>query len=96
MILRDSQRLARMTVKDSRKLARLVTFEGVGCRELAEVAGFGSHTSISRLIRGTAKSLDMDAAIRIAHRLGVSVDDLFVPQPSSNSGHGDHSDGKTS
>lgn len=82
-----------MILKDRRKLAKLMVIEGLTHRELAKVAGYQAHSYVSRLIRGEVNSLGTDAALRIAHRLGVAVDDLFLSEPSSNSGATVHMDG---
>lgn len=79
-----------MILKDRKRLARLVTIEGITHRELAAVAGYRSHTSVGRLLRGEAPGLSADPAQRIAERLGVPVDDLFLPDSSRKNGQLDH------
>lgn len=75
-----------MELQDHRKLARLMVIQGVTQRELAAAAGWASHTYLGRLVRGQVKTLDSDAAVRIAHHLKVAVDDLFVSRSSTPSG----------
>lgn len=79
-----------MILRDARKLRRLMISEGVSHRELASAAGYKAHSYISRLARGEVNSLDDVAALRIAHRLRVAVDVLFLPDTSSNSGRDGH------
>ena len=55
-------------------------------RELATFAGWKSHTYLQRLLKdGGPKTLDLDPAIRIAFRLGVPVNRLFVTRVSGES-----------
>jgi transcriptional regulator with XRE-family HTH domain len=76
-----------MQVRDHRKLARLMLIQDVSQRDMATALGWKSHSYIGRIMRGTIRSVDPDAAVRIAHILGVAVDDLFVTRSSSLSGH---------
>lgn len=66
-----------MILKDRARLAKLMAVEGVSQRQLAGVAGWKSHTYVHRLLTGEAQAVDVDPALRIAHRLGVTVDSLF-------------------
>lgn len=75
-----------MILKDRQKLAKLMVLEGITHRELATVAGYKAHSYVSRLLRGDERCLTADAAQRIADRLGVRLDDLFLPGVSSNTG----------
>lgn len=75
-----------MLVRDHKKLARLLLIQDISHRSLAKALGWKSHSYIGRLCRGENKSVDPDAALRIAHLLGVSVDDLFVIRVSSHTG----------
>lgn len=86
MIQRHRRKLATMAVKDSRELAAVMELKRVSHRDLAEAAGYGAHSYISRLVRGEAKTLNELAALRIARHLGMQVEDLFVHQTSTNSG----------
>lgn len=67
-----------MLLKDRKQLAKLMVIQGVSQRQLAEAAGWRSHSYLGRLLRGEVKSLDTEAAARIALTLGVGVDDLFL------------------
>lgn len=73
-----------MILRDRKKLARLMVIQEVSQRELARAAGWKSHSYLGRLLRGEAKTLDTDPALRIAHRLMVPVDDLFQIRVDSN------------
>lgn len=75
-----------MLVRDHKKLASVMLVQGVSHRDLAEVLGWKSHSYIGRLCRGEIKSLDQDAALRIAHHLGMPVDLLFVTKLSEVNG----------
>ncbi|QDF19936.1 helix-turn-helix DNA binding domain protein [Mycobacterium phage ThetaBob] len=73
-----------MELRDRKKLARLMIVQDETQRSLSQAAGWRSHSYLGRLLRGEAKTLDTDAALRIAHRLRVPVDDLFVIHVDSN------------
>ena len=75
-----------MFLKDRKQLAKLMAIQGVSNRQLAKAAGWSSHSYMNRLILGKVKSLDTDPALRIAHYLGVGVDDLFMVRMSTDSG----------
>lgn len=74
-----------MIVRDPKKLARLMVIQEVSQRELAAAAGWSSHSYLGRILRGDAKTLETEPALRIAHRLGVAVDDLFLTKVATNS-----------
>jgi transcriptional regulator with XRE-family HTH domain len=76
-----------MLVRDHRKLARLLVIQDISHRQLAVALGWKSHSYVGRLCRGKVRSVDPDAAIRIAHLLHVAVDDLFDIKVSSRTGH---------
>jgi transcriptional regulator with XRE-family HTH domain len=65
--------------------------QDVSQRELARAAGYKSHSYLGRLLRGEVKTLEPDAALRIAHHLGLPVDDLFLTRVSDPSGRKGHS-----
>jgi transcriptional regulator with XRE-family HTH domain len=71
-----------MILKDRKQLASVMIVQGVSQRELAKAAGWKSHSYLGRLLRGEVRSLDGDAALRIAHRLGLPVDLLFLTKVS--------------
>jgi len=75
-----------MILKDRKQLASVMIVQGVSQRELAKAAGWKSHSYLGRLLRGDVKTLDGDAALRIAHRLGLPVDHLFLTRVSSGTG----------
>lgn len=76
-----------MLLKDRKQLAKLMVIQGVSARQLAKVAGWKSHTYMQRLLKGDAKTLGTDPALRIAHYLGVGVDDLFLVRVSNDVVH---------
>ncbi|HLR97222.1 MAG TPA: helix-turn-helix transcriptional regulator [Jiangellaceae bacterium] len=76
-----------MELLDRKKLAKLMLIQEVSQRQVAEAAGWRSHSYLGRLLRGEAKTLENDHAVRIAHFLGVGTDDLFVSRSSSASRH---------
>lgn len=78
-----------MVLKDRKQLAKLMVIQGVSGRQLAEVAGYKSHTYVQRLLKGEAKTLDPDPAVRIAAYFGVGIDDLFLGKVSTNAGRTD-------
>lgn len=67
-----------MELRDRKKLARLMIVQEETHRSLSRAAGWKSHSYLGRLLRGEVKTLDTDAALRIAHKLRVPVDDLFL------------------
>lgn len=76
-----------MLLKDRKQLAKLMVIQGVSARQLAKVAGWKSHSYMNRLLAGQARTLATDPALRIAHHLGVGVDDLFLVRVSDDAGH---------
>lgn len=75
-----------MILRDRKRLAKLMVIQGVSSRELARAAGWKSHSYLNRLLRGEVTSLKTDPALRIAHHLGVGVDDLFLTRVSTVEG----------
>lgn len=74
-----------MQLLDRKKLAKLMAIQEVSQREVATAAGWKSHSYLGRLLRGEVNTLDIEAAVRIAHFFGVGTDDLFVARSSSES-----------
>lgn len=76
-----------MLVRDHKKLARLLVIQEISYRQLTDALGWGkSHSYVGRLCRGEVRSIDPEAALKIAHLLGASVDDLFVIKVASEAG----------
>lgn len=75
-----------MVLKDRKQLAKLMVIQGVSARQLARIAGWKSHSYMNRLLAGEVRTLSADPALRIAHHLGVGVDDLFLVRVSSETG----------
>lgn len=73
-----------MRITDRKKLAKLMVIQDVTQRELAQAAGWRSHSYLGRLLRGDADTLEVEPAVRIAQYLGVGTDDLFVARVSSD------------
>ncbi len=83
-----------MLVKDRRRLARLIEIQGVSRRQVAQAAGWKSHTYLLRLLSGQARTLEPEHAVKIAAFLRVDLYDLFMPKVSSDSRH-DVKNGRT-
>lgn len=75
-----------MILKNHKQLAKLMAIQGVSARRLAKAAGWKSHSYMNRLLAGEVKTCSTDPALRIAHYLGVGVDDLFLVGASTDSG----------
>lgn len=75
-----------MLIRDHKKLARLLVIQEISHRQLADALGWKSHSYVGRMCRGKVRSLDPDAALRIAKILQTPVDDLFVIKVSSEVG----------
>lgn len=75
-----------MILRDRKKLARLMIVQDVSQRQLAEAAGWRSHSYLGRLLRGDVKTLGTEPAVRIAHKLMVPFDDLFAIRVDSKAG----------
>lgn len=76
-----------MELRDPKKLKRLMIVQDISQRELARAAGWKSHSYLGRLMSGKVKTLSTDPALRIAHTLGVGVEDLFLTRVSNIPGH---------
>lgn len=72
-----------MILKDRKQLAKLMAIQGVSARRLSREIGWASHSYMNRLLSGTENTLKTDPALRIAHYLGVGVDDLFLTAVST-------------
>lgn len=75
-----------MEIRDRKKLAQILVIQGVSSRQLAQAAGWRSHSYAGALLRGEKKTVTTDSAHRIARFLGHHVDDLFVEKVSTNPG----------
>jgi len=83
---RRSDNDQRMLVRDRQRLAALMALSGVSVRGLASAAGWSSPSYAHRLLRGDVRSVGAGSAVRIASRLDVAVDELFVPVVTTISG----------
>lgn len=72
-----------MQVKDRQQIAKLMVIQGISQREMSRIIGWESHSYLGRILNGTIKSINSDAAARIAATLGVGVDDLFLARVST-------------
>lgn len=82
-----------MELKSLKRLKTLMTIhDEMSARELAEIAGYRSHTSVARVLRGESKNFGNDQALRLAAYFKVPVDDLFVVRVSTDTGENDRSD----
>lgn len=75
-----------MRVKDPKQIHKLLVIQQASRRDLAEAAGWQSHSIVNRLIHGQVKTVTPERAVRIARFFGVGVDDLFVPRLSTDAG----------
>jgi transcriptional regulator with XRE-family HTH domain len=73
-----------MELKDATLLRELMEAKGISARELARIAEWKSHTYVQRLLRGEVKTLKPVPAARIAHRLQVPFNLLFVSKMSDD------------
>lgn len=76
-----------MQLTNRKLLAKLMAIQEASQRDVAQAAGWRSHSYLGRLLRGEVDTLDVEAAVRIAHYFGVGTDDLFVARTSSDSLH---------
>lgn len=76
----------RMLVRDPGRIVVLMALTRVSTRQLAQDAGWRSHTYLLRVLSGEVRSVQAEPAMRIAEVLGVSVDDLFLPWVTTNAG----------
>ncbi|WP_270409548.1 helix-turn-helix domain-containing protein [Brachybacterium paraconglomeratum] len=72
-----------MELRSPSRLADRMREYNVSQRELAKVAGWKSHSYLSRLLSGSETTLNTDPALKIAFYLGVPVSDLFITQSDS-------------
>lgn len=75
-----------MRVQDPKKIRKLLLIQDATQRELAEAAGWQSHSYVARLLTGEIKTVTPERAARIARFFGVGIDDLFVPRLSTDTG----------
>lgn len=75
-----------MLIRDHKKLARLLVIQEISHRDLARALGWKSHSYVGRIVRGKVRSLDPEAALRIAKILQTPFDDLFAIKVSSEDG----------
>jgi transcriptional regulator with XRE-family HTH domain len=77
-----------MELRSLKRLRTLMAIhDDMSGRDLAEIAGYKSHTYIARVLRGEYKVIGNDHALRIAAYFKVGVDDLFLVRTSSHTEH---------
>lgn len=67
-----------MKLKDRKKLLTIMEIQEKSRRDVAQAAGWKSHSYMNRLCNGDVDTLKPEPALRIAKFLGVGVDDLFL------------------
>lgn len=80
-----------LSERGRKRLATLMLIQEKSQRDVAEAAGWSSHSYLGRLLRGEVDTLDTDPALRIARFFGVGVDDLFVVRVSNRTGESSQS-----
>lgn len=69
------------------RLKALMHGHDVTHRQLAQIAGWSTHSYLGKLLRGDANTLAPEPATKIAEHFGLDVNDLFVARLSTNTGH---------
>lgn len=80
-----------MEIRSLKRLKTLMEIHELSGRDLAEIAGYKSHTSIRRILRGESKTMGTDQAVAIAHYFKVIIDDLFIVRVSTDTEDNDRS-----
>lgn len=75
-----------MQLHDRRLLAKLMAIQDASQRDVADAAGWNSHTFVGRLLKGEVTTLKPEPAVRIANFFGVPLETLFVPRVATNQG----------
>jgi transcriptional regulator with XRE-family HTH domain len=81
-----------MELKSLKRLKTLMEIHDLSGRDLAEIAGYKSHTYMARILRGEYKVLGNEHALRLAAYFKVGLDDLFVVRVSSATEDNERSD----
>lgn len=81
-----------MELKSLKRLRTLMEIHDLSGRDVAEIAGYKSHTHMARVLRGQYKVLGNEHALRLAAYFKVGLDDLFVVRVSSEAGENERSD----
>lgn len=81
-----------MEIKSLKRLRTLMEIHELSGRDLAEIAGYKSHTYMARVLRGEYKVLGNEHALRLAAFFKVGLDDLFVVRVSSSTEENEESD----
>lgn len=78
-----------MQVRDLKKLRSLIVIQERTHREIAQAAGWKSHSYVSRLLRGEVNTLAVEPAVAIARLLGCPLEELFTTRLTTNPDHFD-------
>lgn len=81
-----------MELKSLKRLKTLMEIHDLSGRDVAEIAGYKSHTYMARVLRGEYKVLGHEHALRLAAYFKVGLDDLYVVRVSSATEENDRSD----
>jgi transcriptional regulator with XRE-family HTH domain len=78
-----------LEVGDLKLLQALAKSHRLTHRDLANIAGYHSHSYIGRLLRGEANTLEPTPAARLASHFKIDLTDLFVPKAAGITGKSD-------
>lgn len=73
-----------MELRSLKRLKTLMAIHEMSGRQLAQIAGYRSHTYMQRILRGEVNTMDADPALLIAHYFKVPVSDLFLTRTSTD------------
>lgn len=73
-----------MIVKDPDLLRRLLDTKGISARQLTRDMGWSGHSYVNRILTGKVRTVQPDAAVKIAYLLQVPVDLIFVARVSGD------------
>lgn len=72
-----------MEVRDLEMLKSLQIVRKLSNRDMAKIAGYKVHSYMNRIMRGEAKTMDPEPALRLAKYFGVGVEYLFTTEVST-------------
>lgn len=72
-----------MEVRDLEMLKSLQIVRKVSNRDMAKIAGYNAHSYMNRIMKGDAKTMDPEPALRLAKFFGVGVEYLFSTEVST-------------
>ena len=71
-----------MELRDLKKLKLLMDLNGLSTRDLAEIAGYRSHTHLARVLRGEYKTLPTERSFSMFEHFMQGVLDIFFVRKS--------------